>query len=176
MLILQDADHTELFAQLSAKSLASGPEYLTAGREALVRLLADPGLLDTVKLERRAGGYTRNLVFGDDRITVYAIVWSAGSKTSIHDHHCSCCFAMVSGALQETWYEAVDKTHVVPSREFMRNAGEIACMLPTGPNLHRMFNVSDEEAISIHIYGYDGRSRASSIDCEYDVSDPSHSQ
>ncbi|MDB5594405.1 MAG: cysteine dioxygenase type family protein [Hyphomicrobiales bacterium] len=167
MVILQDADHTELFAHLSATSLASGAEYLKAGREALVRLLADPSFLDGVKLERIPGAYTRNLVFGDERIAVYAIVWSAGSQTSIHDHHCSCCFAILSGALQESWYEPVDKTHGVASKTFTRAAGEIACMLPTGPNLHKMLNASDQEAISIHIYGYDHRTRASSIDCEY---------
>jgi predicted metal-dependent enzyme (double-stranded beta helix superfamily) len=167
MLILQDSDQTETFAHLSSTSLASGAEYLRAGRQALVRLLADPGFLDGVKLERVPGGYTRNLVFGDDRITVYAIVWSAGSQTSIHDHHCSCCYAILSGALQESWYEPVDETRVVQSRTFMREAGEIACMLPSGPNLHKMLNASDEEAISIHIYGYDHRTRASSIDCEY---------
>jgi predicted metal-dependent enzyme (double-stranded beta helix superfamily) len=167
MVILADSHHTELFAHLSATSFASGPEYLKAARLALVRLLADPAMLDNVKLERVPGGYTRNLVFGDARITIYAIVWSAGSQTSIHDHHCSCCFAMLSGALEESWYERVDEAHGVVSRTFTRSAGEIACMLPTGPNLHRMANMSGEEAISLHIYGYDHRTRASSIDREY---------
>jgi predicted metal-dependent enzyme (double-stranded beta helix superfamily) len=167
MVILQDADHTELFARLSATSLASGAEYLKSARQALSRLVADPALLDNVMLERIPGRYTRNLVFGDGRITVYAIVWAAGSQTSIHDHHCSCCYAMLSGALQESWYERLDEAHCLESRTFMREAGEIACMLPTGPNLHKMLNASDEEAISLHIYGYDHRTRASSIDCEY---------
>jgi predicted metal-dependent enzyme (double-stranded beta helix superfamily) len=167
MVILQDADHTETFAHLSATSLRSGAEYLKAGRQALASLLADPCFLDAVKLERVPGGYTRNLVFGDDRITVYAIVWSAGSRTSIHDHHCSCCYAVLSGVLQESWYDRLDQTRSVQTKAFARTAGEIACMLPTGPNLHKMSNASGEEAISIHIYGYDHRTRASSIDREY---------
>jgi predicted metal-dependent enzyme (double-stranded beta helix superfamily) len=176
MLDLQDMDHADTFASLSTRSLAPGTEYLKAGRETLVRLLADPALLDGVKLTRIPGGYSRNLLFGDHRITVYAIVWSAGSQTSIHDHHCSCCYAMLSGALTEFWYDKIDETHVVQSRAFTRSAGAIACMLPSGPNLHKMLNATGEEAISIHIYGYDNETRASSIDCEYLACDLTMSQ
>jgi predicted metal-dependent enzyme (double-stranded beta helix superfamily) len=176
MLDLQDFDHAESFARLSALSQAPDADYLKAGRATLVRLLADPTLLDGVTLTRVPGGYSRNLIFGDHRITVYAIVWSAGSQTSIHDHHCSCCYAMLSGALTEFWYEKIDGTHVAQSRAFTRAAGEIACMLPTGPNLHKMLNASDDEAISIHIYGYDNETRDSSIDCEYLASEPTASQ
>ena len=167
MLITRRSDLQSTFSNLSARSEAPGPDYLKAGRQALVRMLADPMLLDGVRLERVTGAYTRNVIFSDERITVCAMVWAAGARTSIHDHHCSCCYAILSGSLEESWYEAVDETHVVESRRFMRRAGEIACMLPTGPNLHRMVNSSDDEAISIHIYGYDCRTRASSIGCEY---------
>ncbi len=176
MLDLQDLDHADTFARLSARSLAPGPDYLKAGRETLVRLLADPALLDGIELTRIPGGYSRNLLFGDQRITVYAIVWSAGSQTSIHDHHCSCCYAMLSGTLTEFWYDKIDETHVVQSRAFKRSTGDIACMLPSGPNLHKMLNASDDEAISIHIYGYDNETRDSSIDCEYLASEPATSQ
>ncbi len=167
MLDLQDLDHAESFARLSARSQVQDADYLRAGRETLVRLLADPTLLEGVRLTRVSGGYSRNLLFGDDRITIYAIVWSAGSRTSIHDHHCSCCYAILSGTLTEFWYEKIDAIHVAQSRAVMRGAGEIACLLPTGPNLHKMLNAGDQEAISLHIYGYDNRTRASSIACEY---------
>jgi hypothetical protein len=40
-------------------------------------------------------------------------------------------------------------------------------MLPTGPNIHQMPNDSGEEAISIHIYGFDHRYCENSIRCEY---------
>jgi predicted metal-dependent enzyme (double-stranded beta helix superfamily) len=176
MLDLQHFDQAERFAHLSVLSQAPGADYLKAGRETLVRLLADPALLDGVTLTRVPGGYSRNLIFGDHRITVYAIVWSAGSQTSIHDHHCSCCYAILSGTLTEFWYKKLDGTHVAQSRAFTRATGEIACMLPTGPNLHKMLNASDDEAISIHIYGYDNETRASSIDCEYLACEPTASQ
>lgn len=167
MLTLQEADHTEMLGQLSAAATGPGPAYLAAARAALQRMLKDPALLDGVKIERSPGVYTRNLIFGDDQITVYAIRWAPDSETSIHDHHCSCCFGLLSGSLQESWYEPVGDSRAVLSRQFVRHAGEIACMLPSGPNLHKMVNDTDEEAISIHIYGYDSQTRLSSIDCEY---------
>lgn len=171
-LILQDIEHAEMLRHLSATTTtASAADYLAAARHALKCLLEAPALLDRICIERKPGAYTRNLIFGDDRITVYAIVWAAGSQTSIHDHHCSCCFGVLSGTIRESWYEAVDANHAVPSKHFVREAGHIAGMMPSGPNLHKMSNDTGEEAISIHIYGYASETRPSSIDCEYLLSD-----
>ncbi|MDB5651384.1 MAG: cysteine dioxygenase type family protein [Hyphomicrobiales bacterium] len=167
MLIVQEADYSNALSRLSAATSGTGKGYLEEARAALKSMLADRSLLDHVPLERSPGAYTRNFLFGDDKITVYAIIWSAGSQTSIHDHHCSCCFGIWSGSIEESWYEAVDGAHAVLSRQFVRHAGETACMLPSGPNLHKMSNDTGQETISIHIYGYDRQTRPSSIDCEY---------
>ena len=40
-------------------------------------------------------------------------------------------------------------------------------MTPTKLNIHQMANVSDGEAISLHIYGYDHEAHTTSIDREY---------
>jgi predicted metal-dependent enzyme (double-stranded beta helix superfamily) len=170
-LILEDTGHEEMLSRLSAATIAPAAEYLALARHTLKRLLEAPALLDRICIERKPGAYTRNLIYGDDRITVYAIVWAAGSQTSIHDHHCSCCFGVLSGAIRETWYETVDANHAVPTKNFVRETGHIAGMLPSGPNLHKMTNDAAEEAISIHIYGYASETRPSSIDCEYLLSD-----
>jgi predicted metal-dependent enzyme (double-stranded beta helix superfamily) len=142
-------------------------DYLTAARNVLRELVAMPDLIQRLPLERKAGSYTRNLLAGNDAVSIWAIVWGEGSTTCIHDHHCSCCFGVVSGTVTETWYRAIDATRAVPVEEQERQAGYVACMLPSGPNIHRMQNLGTGDAISIHIYGFDHEAHASSIETQY---------
>ena len=142
-------------------------DYLSAAREVLQELVAMPDLIQRLPLERKAGCYSRNLLAGDENVSVWAIVWGEGSATSIHDHHCSCCFGVVSGTVTETWYRAIDASRAVQTEEQERQAGYVACMLPSGPNIHRMRNLGSGDAISIHVYGFDHEAHASSIETEY---------
>lgn len=142
-------------------------DYLAAARRVLTELVAVPDLVQRLPLLRKPGGYSRNLLAGNDAVSVWAMVWGEGATTSIHDHHCSCCFGMVAGTLSETWYRAIDAKRAVATEEHARQAGYVACMLPTGPNIHRMQNRGPGEAISIHIYGYDHLLQESSIETEY---------
>lgn len=142
-------------------------DYLAAARGVLQELVAMPDLIQRLPLERKAGTYSRNLLAGDGTVSVWAMVWGEGSATCIHDHHCSCCFGVVSGTVTETWYRAIDATRAVPTEEQERRAGYVACMIPSGPNIHRMRNFGPGDAISIHIYGYDHEAHASSVETEY---------
>lgn len=142
-------------------------DYLAAARDVLEELVAIPELIQRLPLLRKPGTYSRNLLAGNDAVSVWAMVWGEGATTSIHDHHCSCCFGMVAGTLSETWYRAIDASRAVPTEEHERRAGYVACMLPTGPNIHRMQNRGPGEAISIHIYGYDHHLHDSSVETEY---------
>lgn len=142
-------------------------DYLSAAREVLQELVAMPDLIQRLPLERKAGCYSRNLLAGNEAVSVWAIVWGEGSMTSVHDHHCSCCFGVVSGTVTETWYRAIDANRAVQTEEQERKPGYVACMLPSGPNIHRMRNFGPGEAISIHIYGFDHEVHASSIETEY---------
>ncbi|MFC5506497.1 MULTISPECIES: cysteine dioxygenase [Hyphomicrobiales] len=142
-------------------------DYLAAARSVLRELVAMPDLVRALPLERKPGGYTRNLLAGDDSVSVWAIVWAAGATTCIHDHHCSCCFGVVSGTVTETWYRAIDAQRAIATEQHDRQAGYVACMLPSGPNIHRMRNLGTEDAISIHIYGFDHEAHESSIETQY---------
>jgi predicted metal-dependent enzyme (double-stranded beta helix superfamily) len=142
-------------------------DYLAAAREVLRELVAVPDLVQRLPLARKPGGYTRNLLAGDEAVSIWAIVWAEGATTSIHDHHCSCCFGVVAGTVTETWYRAIDASRAVATEEQERQPGYVACMLPSGPNIHRMRNLGPGEAISIHIYGFDHEAHASSIETEY---------
>lgn len=142
-------------------------DYLAAARGVLRELVAMPELIQRLPLIRKPGCYTRNLLVGNDAVSVWAIVWGEGSATSIHDHHCSCCFGVVAGTVTETWYRAIDATRAVATEEQERKASYVGCMLPSGPNIHRMRNLGTGDAISIHIYGFDHEAHASSIEAEY---------
>lgn len=142
-------------------------DYLAAARRVLNELVAMPDLVRRLPLARKPGGYARNLLAGNEAVSVWAMVWDEGCATSIHDHHCSCCFGVVSGTVTETWYRAIDDSRAVATAEHERAPGYVACMLPSGPNIHRMSNRGPGEAISIHIYGFDHEARCSSIETEY---------
>jgi predicted metal-dependent enzyme (double-stranded beta helix superfamily) len=159
-------EETAILQRLSRSGL-SLDHYLLSARQTLTDLIAKPNLLDRAQLERRPFGFTRNLIFGDERTSVWAIVWAPGATTPIHDHHCSCCFAVLRGSIREMWFDAIDATRAVRTAEHDRLPGFVAAMMPSGPNIHQMKNVSDEEAISIHIYGYDHRTHESSVHREY---------
>ncbi|WP_262031842.1 cysteine dioxygenase [Microvirga sp. Mcv34] len=160
---------TEPFARLSDASRALAREYLDNARSVLRQSVFNPDFLAGIPLERKPGAYTRNLVYGDEQMSIWAIVWSPGSTTSIHDHHCSCCFGIVSGSLTERRFSAVSRTHAVATQKVLRGPGFIACFLPSGPNIHQMSNDSSDEAISLHIYGFDHRLHGSSVDREYQL-------
>lgn len=161
-----DRQHAVL-ASLRSNEGTLTRDYLAAASHVLRELVAVPDLIRRLPLERKAGTYTRNLLAGDEGVSVWAIVWGEGATTSIHDHHCSCCFGVVSGTVTETWYRAIDARRAVPTEEQHRHSGYVACMLPSGPNIHRMRNFGPGEAISIHIYGFDHEVHASSIEKEY---------
>lgn len=168
-LLIGDARGGALLQGLHTRHDTLSRDYLHAARRALDDMVQRPDLFDGVRLERKPGGYARNLLAGDEQVGIWAMVWSPGAITSIHDHHCSCCFGVVSGAVRETWFRAVSATHAVPSEVHDRAPGYVACMLPSGPNIHRMENVGDREAISIHIYGFDHQMHASSVDTEFQL-------
>lgn len=160
--------HTNaLLVDLVETSNALAYEYLDSARRTLNNLIARPDLLRNVSLNAAPSTYTRNLLFGCGDISIWAIVWAPGSHTSIHDHRCSCCFGIVEGKLTEIRYHAIDKAQVTERERFVRDEGFIACLLPSGPNIHMMCNESDEQVISIHIYGYDHRLHSSSVLQEY---------
>ena len=60
-----------------------------------------------------------------------------------------------------------DAQRAIATEQHDRQPGYVACMLPTGPNIHRMRNLGTEDAISIHIYGFDHEAHDSSIETQY---------
>jgi len=157
------------FRELSRVTCALGNAYLDHARATLNTIIARPDLLEGVALERNGQRYTRTLLFGDSQMSVWAILWPPGAKTSIHDHHCSCCFGVVRGTLSELWFRPVDARQVAVEAIARREKGFVAAMLPSGPNIHQMVNEGTEDALSVHIYGFDHTRHESSIHAEYEL-------
>lgn len=164
---LNEVRRGEVLRTLRADSGTLSRDYLRAARSVLEEIVARPERILRLPLERKPGGYARNLLAGDAEVSIWAMVWSPGAATSIHDHHCSCCFGVVSGVVTETWYRDIGGNRAVPTDEHQRQPGFVACMLPSGPNIHRMQNCGDTDAISVHIYGFDHQRKASSIETEF---------
>jgi predicted metal-dependent enzyme (double-stranded beta helix superfamily) len=142
---------------------------LEEARALIEAILADPASIAGLPLVRTPGRYERNFLFGDSTRSVWAMVWAPGSATPIHDHHCSCCFGMLAGELVERRFRGSDGL-AMQTVERVRRPGFVACMQPSGPNIHQMLNASAVEAISIHVYGYDRTRQSSSILRQYAAS------
>lgn len=157
------------FADLGRFGRDLADAYLDRARATLREAVSRPELLEGLALERHADRYTRTLLFGDGQLSVFALLWPPGSKTSIHDHHCSCCFGVVRGIITERWFRAVQPGRAVLTASARREPGFVAAMLPDGPNIHQMVNETTQDAVSIHVYGFDHRMHASSIHAEFEA-------
>ena len=122
--------------------------YLSGARSVLEEFVACPDLFDGLDLRINPSGYARNFLHADGQISVWAITWAPGAQTSIHDHHCSCCFGVVRGKLSELWFRALDERRAAVTRVATRGPGYVASMLPSGPNIHQMINEGAEVAVS----------------------------
>jgi 3-mercaptopropionate dioxygenase len=155
--------------KLSPFSRTLSEAYLEQVRATIRDIIADSHLVDGFELQRQHGRYSRTLLFGDAEMSTWAILWPPGSRTCVHDHHCSCCFGVARGSLKEIRFRAVNDEQAVLEAVAVREPGYVAATLPTGPNIHQMINDSDREALSVHVYGFDHMMHSSSIHREYEV-------
>ena len=102
-------------------------------------------------------------VEGDGSFSVVALVWRPGQVTRIHDHLTWCVFGVVQGIEHEELFDA----HGTLIGESANHAGEISGFAPPG-DIHRVRNIGDTTAISIHIYGTDVDRVGSSVRRYYD--------
>src|SRR5215216_5200824 len=87
-------------------------------------------------------------------------VWPPGSKTNIHDHSSWGAFCCVVGCLSEERYERLGhgfqpnhaRLRKVWRRVWKRGDG-ISTVLPFEGGIHRIRNLTESKAISVHLYG-----------------------
>lgn len=92
----------------------------------------------------------------DGAFSVVALVWLPGQATAIHDHLAWCVVGVYEGAEHETRYRMSSDGRLVESGSAIAFPGDAAGLLPPG-DIHRVHNISDQTAISLHVYGADLR-------------------
>jgi 3-mercaptopropionate dioxygenase len=129
---------------------------------------------DILTAAERAGdpaGYRCHLlhVEPDGSFSVTAMVWRPGQETPIHDHVTWCVFGVVQGIEYEELYALAAHGRSLTEVGRGRNMpGEVGGFAPPG-DIHRVRNVGDEVAISLHVYGADITRLGSSVRRTYDL-------
>ena len=120
--------------------------------EELRRHLPTPDMLTD---EERAGspdgyrGHTLH-VEPDGSFSIIALVWRPSQLTRIHDHVTWCAFGVIQGVEHEELFDA--DLNLIGRSE--NHVGDVSGFAPPG-DIHRVRNIGETTAISIHIYGTD---------------------
>jgi predicted metal-dependent enzyme (double-stranded beta helix superfamily) len=99
----------------------------------------------------------------DGSFSVVALVWRPGQVTRIHDHVTWCVLGVIQGVEHEELFDA----DLALIGESDNPVGSVSGFAPPG-DIHRVRNVADETAISIHVYGTDVTRVGSSARRYYD--------
>ncbi|SRR5579884_4245213 len=86
----------------------------------------------------------------DGAFSILALVWRPGQSTRIHDHITWCVVGVLSGVEHEELFDDA----LNPIGVWDNPAGQVSGFAPPG-DIHRIRNISEETAISLHIYGTD---------------------
>jgi predicted metal-dependent enzyme (double-stranded beta helix superfamily) len=97
------------------------------------------------------------------------MVWRPGQVTPIHDHVTWCVFGVVQGIEYEELYALdPDGTCLAEVGINENRPDEVSGFAPPG-DIHRVRNIGDDVAISLHVYGADITRLGSSVRRTYDL-------
>jgi 3-mercaptopropionate dioxygenase len=133
--------------------------------EQLRRHLPTPDVLTADQRLGSLDGYRSHTLYvePDGSFSIIALVWRPGQQTRIHDHVTWCAFGVIQGIEHEDLYDA-DLKLIGRSDN---HVGEVSGFAPPG-DIHRVHNVGDTTAISVHVYGTDVTRIGSSVRRYYD--------
>jgi 3-mercaptopropionate dioxygenase len=104
----------------------------------------------------------------DGSFSIVALVWQPGQATQIHDHVTWCVFTVVQGVEYEELFTLDEENGtLVEIGSSTNETGSVSGQAPPG-DIHRVRNVGQETAISIHVYGTDVDRIGSSVRRYYD--------
>jgi predicted metal-dependent enzyme (double-stranded beta helix superfamily) len=131
--------------------------------------LPGPGLLSADKLAGDPNGYQCHLVHAepDGSFSIVVMVWRPGQQTTIHDHLTWCCTAVLAGTEYEEVY-ALRGDHLEVIGRNANPDGTVSGFAPPG-DIHRVTNIGDTVAVSLHVYGTDISRVASSVRRVYNL-------
>jgi len=151
---VRDALSTDTRADLTVRLVADqlrqhlpGPEILTAEQ----------------RMGDRRQYTTYPLHIELEWFTIVALVWRPGQRTRIHDHVSWCVFGVIQGIEYEELFDR-NLTRLGTSESY---PGDVSGFAPPG-DIHRVRNIGDANAISLHIYGADLSRLGTSVRRYYD--------
>jgi len=86
----------------------------------------------------------------DGAFSILGLVWRPGQTTRIHDHITWCVVGVLAGVEHEELFD--EALNPIGTRD--NPPGDVSGFAPPG-DIHRIRNIGDETAISLHIYGTD---------------------
>lgn len=156
---------------------------LAAVQDAMREILGRPGWLPESHTRPRPDRYAQYPLYvaGDGSFSVVSFVWAPGQKTPVHDHTVWGVVGIHKGRERTEAYRQRDG-QLVLHRTIDAEVGDIGAVSPRIGDIHRVGNVSDEVAISIHAYGgdigrierhvYDEAGHASAFVSGYEPAEP----
>jgi 3-mercaptopropionate dioxygenase len=137
----------------------------------LERHLPTPEVLTPEQREGDSTGYGSHVLHTepDGTFSIVALVWRPRQITPIHDHVTWCVFGIIQGVEYEELF-TVDEDNgcLIPAGTSANWAGDVSGFAPPG-DIHRVRNLWDKIAISIHVYGTDVSRIGSSVRRYYDL-------
>ena len=115
-------------------------------------------------------GYRSHLLYAEPggTFSIVALVWRPGQMTAIHDHVTWCVFGVIQGEEHEELFELDNERRcLVEAGATTNREGDVSGFAPPG-DIHRVRNVGNHTAISLHIYGTDVSRIGSSVRRYYD--------
>jgi 3-mercaptopropionate dioxygenase len=133
--------------------------------EALRRNLPGPEVLTPEQRHGRPDRFESHHLHiePDGSFSIVALVWRPGQVTRVHDHLTWCVFGVIQGVEYEELFDASGNR----IGESANETGDVSGFAPPG-DIHRVRNVGDITAISIHVYGTDVTRVGSSVRRYYD--------
>jgi 3-mercaptopropionate dioxygenase len=139
--------------------------------EQLRRHLPTPDMLTADQRCGDSAGYRSHVLHAerDGSFSIVALTWLPGQETPIHDHVTWCVFGVIQGIEYEELYTLDEQHgHLVEAGSAVNRLGEVSGFAPPG-DIHRVRNIGERTAISIHVYGTDVSRIGSSVRRVYDL-------
>ena len=133
--------------------------------------LPGPDILTEAQRQGDPSGYRSHLLHTepDGSFSVLGAVWRPGQITPVHDHVTWCVFGVLQGVeYEELFAVAADGRHLVEVGRNEGRPGDVSGFAPPG-DIHRVRNIGDRVAISLHVYGADITRLGSSVRRTYDM-------
>ena len=155
----------ELFSCISTEMQEKNHKNLLFAGAFLKNYIADDWKIHLKYPE--IGTYIKTLLYRDNNIEMFLIVWASKAKSCIHDHpDFGCIVKILYGYLEEQVYHKVCKCNTNPlcedmtlcnSKMALKSEHNYLSINQIGYRennmiLHQISNTTDEIAVSLHIY------------------------